>query len=51
MTSALALYNLFTDLDNADYSETFENDLQFIATLIQELGYKDAKATLKAMTD
>ena len=51
MASAKALYELFTDLDNADYADTYESDLKFIATLIQELGYRDAKAVLKAMQD
>lgn len=49
MTSAAVLYEMFTDLDNADYSETYESDLQFITVLIQEIGYRAAKATLKAM--
>lgn len=51
MASAQALYEMFTDLDNADYSDTYESDIQFIATLIQSIGYRDAKATLQAMTD
>ena len=49
MTSANVLYNLFCDQDFNDYAETAEKDLQFIATLIQEIGYRDAKATLQAM--
>lgn len=49
MSSAQALYTMFTDLDNADYTETLESDLAFITALIQEIGYRDAKATLKAM--
>ena len=49
MTSARVLYEMFADMDKADYLETFESDLQFIATLIQEIGYRDAKATLQAM--
>ena len=49
MASAIALYELFTDMDQDDYSETYENDLQFIATLIQELGYCDAKAIIATM--
>lgn len=49
MTSANVLYNLFCDQDFNDYAETREQDLQFIATLIQEIGYRDAKAVLTTM--
>ena len=49
MASAQALYYLFMDLDFMDYSETYESDILFITTLIQEIGYRNAKATLQAM--
>ena len=49
MASAIALYELFADMDAADYKETYESDLQFIATLILELGYQDAKAILATL--
>lgn len=49
MASAMALYELYADMDAADYSETYESDLQFIATLIQEFGYVDAKAMLATL--
>ena len=51
MASARALYELYADQDAADYSETYEKDLQFIAALILELGYCDAKAIITAMAD
>lgn len=50
MTSASVLYELFLDLDFQDYSETREKDLAFIETLINEIGYRNAKAVLQEMT-
>lgn len=50
MTSAAALYELFLDQDFNDYSDTVDSDLAFIAALIQEIGYRNAKAVLQEMT-
>ena len=50
MASAMALYELYTDMDSDDYSETYESDIKYIETLILELGYNDAKAILAALT-
>ena len=50
MASAKALYYLYSDLDAADYLETYEQDIVFIATLIQEIGYRSTKALLEEMT-
>jgi len=50
MASAMALYELFADMDAADYQDTYESDIQFITTLILELGYCDAKAIIATMT-
>lgn len=50
MASAIALYELYADMDADDYNDTYESDIQFIATLIQELGYCDAKAIIATLT-
>jgi hypothetical protein len=50
MASAIALYELYADMDAADYTETYESDIKFIETLILELGYQDAKAILATLT-
>ena len=50
MASAIALYELYADMDQDDYSDTYESDIQFIAALIEDFGYCDAKAMLATLT-
>lgn len=43
---AIDLYNELKDFDFLDYSDTLENDLDFIQTFIDLYGYQDAKRIL-----
>ena len=45
---AQKLYFEFIDLDFLDYSESYENDLQFIQTIIDAYGVQDARQILKS---
>jgi hypothetical protein len=46
MAKAMEIYNDFCDMDYMDYSEQFEQDIQFINTLLQELGEADTRKFL-----
>ena len=47
MDAALKIYEELKDMDYLDYLDTYENDLQFIHTLITEIGEKAAREFLK----
>jgi len=47
MEKATALYNEFSDMDRADYIETYESDILFINELIKLYGVNDARQILK----
>lgn len=49
MEAAKKLYFEVIDLDFMDYEETTENDLLFIAGLIDAIGEADARKVLKEM--
>ena len=46
MDAALQIYEELKDLDYLDYMDTYESDLQFIKTLIDEIGAKAAREFL-----
>ena len=46
MDAALQIYEELKDLDYLDYMDTYESDLQFIHTLITEIGANAAREYL-----
>ena len=46
MDAALHIYEELKDLDYLDYMDTYESDLQFIHTLITEIGTNAAREYL-----
>lgn len=48
MTEAQKFYNELIDLDFWDYTETYENDIMFIQSIINEYGVNDARKILQS---
>ena len=48
MNEAYKLYNEFCDLDFWDYIDTFESDIIFVQTIINEYGPDEARQILKS---
>ena len=46
MDQAMQIYEELKDMDYLDYMDTYESDLQFIKTLIDEIGAKAAREFL-----
>lgn len=49
MKNAIIIYNEFKDMDYFDYAESYENDLQFIQSLIDEIGISDTRKYLRQL--
>ena len=47
MKEAINIYNMFLDMDAADYIENRDNDLLFIKSLIDTIGKADTIKTLQ----